>query len=67
MTFISCVSENEPDLRNGLKSISTFAIFFSSKGPYYIRKCHIVVRGGHQSTLAMMFLAMTLFIGAILG
>ena len=40
MTFVSCpnLSENEPNEQNVPKSTSAFAIFFSSKGPYYMPK-----------------------------
>ena len=47
MTFVSCalLSENELDERNGPKSTSAFANFFSSEGTYYMPKCHIDGRG----------------------
>ena len=65
MTFVSCalLSENELDERNGPKSTSAFANFFSSEGTYYMPKCHIDGRGGLRSTLARLFHVVTLFIG----
>ena len=65
MTFVSCanLNENEPDERNGPKSTSAFAIFFSSKGLYNMPKGHIDGRGGLRSTLARLFHAVTLFTG----
>ena len=55
--------ENEADERNGQKSTSAFALFFSSTGPYYMPKGHIDGRGGLRSTLARPFHVVTLFIG----
>ena len=67
MTFISCVSENDTNELNGLNLTSAFAIFFSTKGPYYMPKGHIGGLGGLRSTLGRSFHAVTLFIGPLLA
>ena len=67
MTFVSCVSENDTNELNGLNSTSAFAIFFLSKGSYYMPKGHIGGLGELRSTLRRSFHAVTLFIGPLLA